>query len=236
MRDRYAGFNDDESPLARPLSSASCCRARSRQSPADAQERGRPHASKASPTSAASGKPTTKPTGICRRTPRCPRAVTQQGVYPYDYARVPAAPVARARRCGRGAGIARRRSGRRPDSVQAGSAGEEERERGALDRPRPGTQVLPAGHSAGDVHALSVPDHAEHEQDSHRFRILQYGAHDPSGQGRRPAGRHLDGPLGRTLGRRHARRRRRQLQRSQLVRSRRQLSTAMRCIWSNASH
>ncbi len=48
------------------------------------------HAWAASRISAASGKRTTKPTGICRRTRRCLDAVTQQGVYPYDYARVPA--------------------------------------------------------------------------------------------------------------------------------------------------
>ena len=92
---------------------------------------------------------------------------------------------ARARRRRRRAGLARRRAGRRADSLQARSAGDEEGERRALDRPRPGAQVLPAGHSARDVHALSVPDHAEHQQDPLRLRVLEHGAHDPSGQGRR---------------------------------------------------
>jgi hypothetical protein len=31
--------------------------------------------------------------GTCRRTKRAQGAVTQPGVYPYEYARVPAAPV-----------------------------------------------------------------------------------------------------------------------------------------------
>ena len=65
---------------------------------------GRPRSSgrrTASPTSAASGRPSTRRTGTCRRTRRVPALVTQQGVYPVRV---------RARAGGAGAG-ARRAAG-----------------------------------------------------------------------------------------------------------------------------
>ena len=39
--------------------------------------------------------------------------------------------------------------------------------------------MLPARHSARDVHAVPVPDRAERQQDSDGVRVLDYGAHDP---------------------------------------------------------
>ena len=43
-----------------------------------------------------------------------------------------------------------------------------------LDRPRSRAQVLPAGHSARDVHAVPVPDRAGHEQDPHGVRVHEH--------------------------------------------------------------
>ena len=115
-----------------------------------------------------------------------PAAVTQQGAsIPMSTRACPAAPVLALGAAAGGARIARRRAGRRSDSVQAGSPCHQAAERGELDRPRPGAEVLPAGHAARDVHAPSVPDHAEHEQDPPRLLVLEHGAHDPSGRGRR---------------------------------------------------
>ena len=56
--------------------------------------------------------------------------------------------------------------------------------------------LIPAGDPAGDVHALPVPDRAEHEQDPDGVRVHQHGAHHPPG--RRGAAARLDrhGALG----------------------------------------
>ena len=164
-----------------------------------------------------------------------PAAVTQQGIYPYDYARVPAAPVLALGAAGAVPGSLGVVQGDGQIPYKPEALADEEGERGALDRPRPGAQVLPAGHSARDVHALSVPDHAEHQQDPHRLRVLQFGAHHPSGQGRRAARRYLDGPLGRTMGRRHAGGRRDAISTTGPGSTAPAISTATRCTWSSAS-
>jgi len=62
-----------------------------------------------------------------------PAALTQPGMYPYEYARVPAAPVLALGRRGRRTRIARRRAGRRADPLQARSLADQEGERGTLD-------------------------------------------------------------------------------------------------------
>ena len=113
-------------------------------------------------------------------------------------------PGGRARRGRRRAGVARRRAGRRRDPVHARGAGHQEGERRALDRPRSRAQVLSAGRPARDVHAVPVRDHAEHEQDSHGVRVRHHGADDPSGRRGPSPRRHVDGPLGRPVGGRHA--------------------------------
>ena len=76
---------------------------------------------------------------------RAPEWSRSRACIPYDYAQVAAAPVLALGAAGRRTGIDRRRRGRRRDSVQAGSGGDQEGERRALDRSRSRAQVLPAG-------------------------------------------------------------------------------------------
>ena len=61
--------------------------------------------------------------------------VTQEGVYPYEYARVPAAPVLALGAGGRRAGIDRRCGRRWRDSLQAGDGGDQASELRQLGRP-----------------------------------------------------------------------------------------------------
>ena len=127
---------------------------------------------------------------------------------PGPYGPVPAAPVLALGAVGAvPPGHGRRR--RRRDSVHAGSAREEEGEPGELADARSRDQVLPARRAARDLHAVSVPDLPEHKA---IFIAYEYAGavrniylKDP-GPG---AGRFVDGPVGRHVGRRHARRRRR---------------------------
>ena len=161
--------------------------------------------------------------------------VTQPGVYQYEYARVPAAPVLAL---GAAAGVPGSLGVVQGDGqipYKAGSARREAGERRQLDRSRSRAQVLSARHSPRDVHAVSVRDRPGHGQDSDDVRVLERGSRDSPEQGRGPARRHLHGPLGRPMGRGYARRRRHELQRQELVRPSRELSTAMRCTWSSVS-
>jgi hypothetical protein len=111
-----------------------------------------------------------------------PAAVTQQGVYPYDYARVPAAPVLALGAAGAVPGSLGvvQGDGEIPYKPEALAIKKENAEHW-IDRDPELKCYLP-----GDVPAPSVPDHAEHEQDSRSLRVLEHSAHDPSGQGRRP--------------------------------------------------
>ena len=103
-------------------------------------------------------------------------------------------------------GLGRRRAarprcrGRRRDSVQARSCREKERECRTLARSRPGSPLLYAGNSAGDVYALSVSDHAGHEQDRDVVRIRRREPHHSPRPRGPAAGRHVDGPFGRATG------------------------------------
>jgi len=67
MRDRFSSSMITVAIAAAAVSASSRCRSHGRR----VRPCGQP-ASAASPTSAASGKPITKPTGICRGTRRCP--------------------------------------------------------------------------------------------------------------------------------------------------------------------
>ena len=182
--------------------------------------RARPTASR---TSTASGRRSTKPTGICRRTRRAPEWSRSRASTSSTTPGCPAAPVVAL---GAAAGVPAslgvvQGDGQIPYTPEAAKIKQENARE--LDRPRSRAQVLPAGHSARDVHAVSVRDRAGHRQDSHDLRVLERRPRDSPEQGRRPARRHLHGPLGRALGRRYAGRRGDELQRQELVRSRRQL-------------
>ena len=110
-----------------------------------------------------------------------PAAVTQQGVYPYDYARVPAAPVLALGAAGAVPGSLGvvQGDGEIPYKPEALAIKQENAENW-IDRDPELKCYLP-GIAARDVHATSLPDHAEHEQDSHRILVLEHGAHDPHG-------------------------------------------------------
>ena len=103
-----------------------------------------------------------------------PGAVMQQGVYPYEYARVPAAPVLALGAAGGVPGSLGVVEGDGTIPVQAGGGEDQEGERRELDRSRSGAEMLSAGHPAGDVHALPVPDRPEHEQDPHGVRVHEH--------------------------------------------------------------
>ena len=132
-----------------------------------------------------------------------------------------------AGRPGPGAGLSRRRAARtrrrrrQRDSLQARGRREKERQCRTLAGSRPRSPMLHAGDSTGDVHALSVSDHAGHEQDRDVLRICRRQPHHSPRPGRPAARRHLDGPFGRPLGRQHTGRRREPFQRPDLVLARR---------------
>ena len=143
----------------------------------------------ASRISTASGRRSTRPLGSAGAR-RARGHGDAEGVYDYEYARVPAAPVVALGAAAGVPALARRRAGRRSDSLQAGSAADQAGEQRELDRSRSRAQVLSAGHSARDVHAVSVRDRAGHRQDSHDVRVLERGARDPHEQGRGPSRRY----------------------------------------------
>jgi hypothetical protein len=82
---------------------------------------------------------------------------------------------------------------------------------------RPGSALLHARHSARDVHALPVPDRAGHEQDPDGLRVRERQPRHSSRSGRPAASRHMDGTLGRALGREHPGRERGPFQRPDMV-------------------
>ena len=65
-----------------------------------------------------------------------PGALTQPGIYPYAYARVPAAPVLALGSAGGVPASLGVVEGDGRDSLPSGCGGDQEGERGALDRPR----------------------------------------------------------------------------------------------------
>ena len=164
-----------------------------------------------------------------------PAMITQPGVYPYEYARLPAPPVVALGAVAAVPGSLGvvQGDGRIPYTPRG--AGPQTGERRELGRPGSGNPLLPAGHSARHVHAAPVRDHPEHEQDSHGLRIQRHRPHDSHGRGGAAARLHLDGPLGRPLGGRHAGSRRGQLPRQRLVRPRPAITTAAPCASRSAS-
>ena len=124
----------------------------------------------------------------------------------------------------RRAGIARRRRGRRSDSVQARGPRPEAGQRGQLAGSRSGAEMPAAGRAAGDVHAVSVRDRTGHGQDPHLLCVLERGARHPSRRGGDAPDPALDGAFGRPLGGRHTGRRRHGSERANVVRPRGELS------------
>ena len=158
-----------------------------------------------------------------------PGAVMQQGVYPYEYARVAAAPVLALGAAGGVPGSVGVVEGDGAIPVQAGGGEGQEGERRELDRPRSGAEVLPPGHPARDVHALPVPDRPEHQQGPYGVRFHEHGAHHPPRPGRGSARLHLHGAFGRPVGGGYARRGRDGVQRQELVGQSRQLPQRRAC-------
>ena len=131
---------------------------------------------------------------------------------------VPAAPVLALGAAAGVPGLARRRAGRRRRFPQPAAAAMQK----ATTRRTGSTAIrsskcyLP-GIPRATYMPLSVSDRPERRTRSRWSTFSERGPHDSSGQGRGPPRRHLDGPLGRPLGRRHAGRRRDELQRQDLV-------------------
>ena len=146
-------------------------------------------------------------------------AVTQAGVYPFEYARVPAAPVVAL---GAAAGVPAslgvvQDDGKIPYKPESLATKNENVEHW-IDRDPELKCYLP-----GIPRAMYLPYPFEITQGTSKVadvvRVHEHGADDSSRQGGGSAGRYLDGPLGRPLGRRHARRQRQLVQRQDLVRS-----------------
>ena len=94
-------------------------------------------------------------------------------------------------------------------ALPAGRPGAEEEEPGELADARPRDQVLPAGRPARHLHAVPVPDRPERQRVLHGLRVRGRGSqHLPEGS-RTATGRLVDGAVGRPVGRRHVRHRRR---------------------------
>ena len=85
-----------------------------------------------------------------------PGAVMQPGIYPFEYAQVPAAPVLALGAAGGVPGVDRGGPKGWENPLHSGSPGHQTGECRELDRSRPRTEVLPAGRSARDVHALPL--------------------------------------------------------------------------------
>ncbi len=109
-------------------------------------------------------------------------------------------------------------------SLPAIRDGEAQRERRTARDRRSAGAMLPAGRAAHHVHGISVSDLPDARQRGHHLRMaagVPVDLHERQ-QGLDAAGI-LDGRFARTLGRRHARRRRHEPQRPDLVRHGRQL-------------
>ena len=150
--------------------------------------------------------------------------VMQQGAYPFEYARVPAAPVLAL---GAAAGVPGslgvvQGDGRipyRPEALQV----KQENGENWIDRDPELKCYLP-----GIPRAMYMPYPFQivqgTDKDPHDVRILERGACHPPGRRRPSAGLYLHGALGRTLGRDTLVGRRDGVQRQELVRPRRKLS------------
>ena len=136
-----------------------------------------------------------------------PAAVTQQGVYPYEYARVPAAPVLALGAAGGIPGSVGVVEGDgkipyKPETLKI------KQENGAnwIDRDPELKCYLP-----GIPRAMYMPYPFQIVQSTNKvhmaFEFTTHGAHDPSRRGRGAARLHVHGPFSRQVGRRHARRR-----------------------------
>ena len=128
-------------------------------------------------------------------------AVMQEGIYPYPYARVPAAPVVAL---GAVAGVPGslgvvQGGGEIPYTPEAAAIKQENGDN-CIDRD-PELKCLPPRDTARDVYALSFGNYTEHQQDSYGVRVCERRAHYSSGRCRPPARLHLHGTLGRSLGR-----------------------------------
>ena len=150
--------------------------------------------------------------------------VTQKGVYDYEYARVPAAPVSRwaPRPVCRHRLASCKATARFPTKPRRCRHQARERENW-IDRDPELKCYLP-----GIPRAMYMPYPFAIVQGTDKihmtFAFSNAAPRDPPEQGRRPARRHLHGPFGRTLGRRRAGRRCHGLQRQELVRQGRELS------------
>ena len=125
---------------------------------------------------------------------------------------------------------------RQRDSVHAGGGGKEAGELCEPRHARPREQVLAAGRASGHLHALSVPDRPDPGPGVDPVPVRAHGAehlHEHAA----PEGpdRVVDGGLTRTLGGRHAGRGRGALQRSDVVRPGRAITTARNCTSSSAT-
>ena len=152
-----------------------------------------------------------------------PGMVMQEGVYPYEYARVPAAPVVAL---GAAAGVPGSMGvvqgdgsiPYRPETLQV------KQENGAnwIDRDPELKCYLP-----GTPRAMYMPYPFQIVQGTNKihmnFAFSNAAPHHPPGRGRSSAGLFLHGALGRTVGRRHAGGRGDGLQRQELVRPGREL-------------
>ena len=105
----------------------------------------------------------------------------------------------------------------------AGGAEAEAGEPGQLADARPRDQVLHAGHPAGDLHALPVPDRPVDRHRADGVRVRQRQPRHPDEQPGEESGAGVDGMVARAVGRRHAGRRRHRSHGGDLVRSRREL-------------
>ena len=99
----------------------------------------------------------------------------QQGVYPYDYTQVAAAPVLALGAAGGVPGSVGVVEGDgtipyKPEAAKIKAENGDE-----LDRPRSGTEMLPARHPARDVHAVPVPDRSEPDKVHMAFEFTSTG-------------------------------------------------------------
>ena len=111
--------------------------------------------------------------------------MTQTGVYPYAYAEVPAAPVLALGAAARRARIARRRAGRRADSLHAGSRDAARQENAAhwIDRDPELKCYLPGIPRATYMpYPFQIVQSTNEDPDD--LHVLECGPHDPPGQGR----------------------------------------------------
>ena len=164
-----------------------------------------------------------------------PGMVMQPGVYPYSYARVPAAPVVAL---GAAAGVPGslgvvQGDGEIPYTPEAAKIKTENAENW-IDRDPELKCYLP-----GIPRAMYMPYPLQMFQSTNKipdgFHVYKWGSDRPPGSGRGTARRYVYGPFGRPLGRGHARRGRDGLQRQELVRQGGKFPQRSNCVWWSAS-